>query len=554
MRLESEPNSSAAPAASDAASNQGIRYWPVLANLLLTTAALLYIWLQHDGQRADLVIATFFVATVSSIWFLIWLLFRSRISPRPKWITFSIICGLAAATAGSFKIKGYTGDLVPIIRFRWSGDSSSGRANLNGTSAKSGRLVEAAFDPADYRWPQFLGPERNGVVRNLKLDPDWKSRPPVEIWRRAIGEQAGFSSFAVDAERVFTQQQEGERELVVCYDLQTGAQRWKYSHAARYESELGGVGPRATPAVSVGRIYAYGATGILSCLDANSGKMFWRRNVVDEHTAEVLEWGNSCSPLLFENLVIVSTGARKSGSSTSDNFATLAAYDKTTGDPVWSTGSDSAGYASPVFLRLAGVPQIVMVNAGSVTGHEPKTGVVLWTTDLEAESPSVSQPVACADDRLLICKGYGVGGKLIQILRHGSGAFDAVTKWKWPRVMQTKYTSAVIHGGYAYALSDGKPECIDVATGKRRWKARGDYNHGQILLIGDLILVQCEGGDVALVEANPKKLVEVARFTAFDYRTWNSPVVAGNLLLVRNDQEIACFALPMISVPNAVKR
>ena len=212
MRLESEPNSSASPAASDAASNQGIRYWPVLANLLLTTAALLYIWLQHDGQRADLVIATFFVATVSSIWFLIWLLFRSRISPRPKWITFSIICVLAAATAGSFKIKGYTGDLVPILRFRWSEGSGSGRANLNGTSAKSKRLVERAFDPADYRWPQFLGPERNGVVRNLKLDPDWKSRPPIEIWRRAIGEQAGFSSFAVDAERVFTQQQEGERE------------------------------------------------------------------------------------------------------------------------------------------------------------------------------------------------------------------------------------------------------------------------------------------------------------------------------------------------------
>jgi outer membrane protein assembly factor BamB len=536
--------------ASDVQRNQGIRYAPMLANLVLTIAALQYVWFGLDTQRANLVIATFAVAITSALWFLFWLVFRSRIPSRPKWITVSIVICLVAITGSSFKIKGYTGDLVPIIGLRWSFDSN--RPSKMDESDKPQAQADVSSAPAEFTWPQFLGPARNGVVSNVALDPDWESRQPTEIWRWSIGSEAGFSSFAVDGGRIITQLQDADQEVIVCCNIRTGTELWRYSYAARYQSELGGVGPRATPAVDESRVYAYGATGILTCLDSTQGQLIWQRNVVDEHGADVLEWGHSCSPLVLDGRVIVSTGLKRRDD-ISQKFATLAAYDKQSGKRIWSAGSDSAGYASPIHATLAGVPQIVMVNSSSITGHELTTGNVLWKTDLSVAHPIASQPAVFKDNQLLISKGYGVGAKLIQITRLDSdGALDVKTIWKSARVLQTKYTSAVIHGNYAYALSDGRPECIDLtADGRRRWKARGDYGHGQMLLIGGLILVQCEGGDVALLETNPKKLVEIARFTAFDYRTWNSPVVVGNLLLVRNDHEMACFELPLLSPKKA---
>ncbi len=530
----------------------GVRYKPMLLNATLTTLALIVIWGFIDWQpRANGVITTCVVLTISACWFLVWLVVRSRIPLRLRWKILAVICGIVGAAAASVEIKGYTGDLVPIVGWRpWL---SGGDERFEPRPPE----IDVNMEPTDGiqfpvppSWPQFLGENRNGEVFGVCLDPNWQQRPPKQLWRISIGEDAGFSSCASAGGYFFTQQQDGDDEKVVCYNVESGAESWSYSYPARYESALGGIGPRATPALSDDhqRLYTFGGTGILHCFDAWSGKVIWSHDVVDQFGAQVLDWGISCSPLVYDNLVVTSTGAHRKGpSSGGDPFATLVAYDQTTGATVWSAGNDDAGYASPALITLAGMPQIVVFNANSVTGHDPASGEVLWRYDWKVEHPSVAQPIALPGDGLLITKGYGEGARRLNISRDESGRWHAAEAWRDPRYLKTKFANSMLRGDCVFGLSDGILACVEVKADepRRKWKARGDYGHGQMLLVGDYLLIQCESGDIALVEANPAKHVEVARMKAFDFRTWNSPVLLGNRLLIRNDRQIACYELPL---------
>jgi outer membrane protein assembly factor BamB len=529
----------------------------MLLNAALTTLCLIVVWHVVNWQHhADRVVAMFVVLTTSACWFFVWLVVRSRIPARPRWALVAAICGVAGLVAASVEIKGYTGDLVPIFGWRWAWMSGSGDEQFEPRQAKVDEEFDEARRPVDDiqfpvapSWPRFLGENQNGEVLDVRLDPDWQQRPPKQLWRISIGEDAGFSSCVSAGGYFFTQQQDGDREKVLCYHVDSGTELWSYSYPARYESSLGGVGPRATPTLDDDqqRLYTLGATGLLHCFDAWSGEKIWSRDVVDQFGAQVLKWGNSCSPLVVDNLVVVSTGAgRKGPSDGGDPFATLVAYDKQTGETIWSAGDDDAGYSSPALMKLAGTTQIVVFNAKTVTGHDSATGQISWRYDWNVDRPSVAQPIALPGDGLLITKGYGEGARRLNISRDATGQWHAEEAWSEPRFLKTKFANSVIRGDHVFGISDGILECVEIrADGARRnWKARGNYGHGQLLLVGDLLLIQCENGDVALVEANPKQHVEVARMQAFDFRTWNSPILLGNRLLIRNDRQIACYELP----------
>ncbi|MCE9547042.1 MAG: PQQ-like beta-propeller repeat protein, partial [Planctomycetia bacterium] len=311
----------------------------------------------------------------------------------------------------------------------------------------------------------------------------------------------------------------------------------------------GGAGPRATPTIDEGRVYALGATGLLNCLDGRTGKQLWQRDVRTENQAKNLEWGFSASPLIVGNLVVVSAGDKDNAiqKRTAPHY-TIIAYDKRTGQPVWRGGTDNASYCSPALATICGVRQIVIANAGSVTGHDITDGHVLWEFPWQREMPTVSQVVPLGNDLVFVSKGYNAGCGVRQISRDAGGKWSATDVWSKPTLMRTKFTNIVLRDNYAYGLNDGFLECIDVKKGARRWTTRNgrtaDYEHGQVLLVGDLLLVQSEQGDVALVEASPKKFHEVTRFSAISGRTWNYPVLIGRYLLVRNDHEAACFELP----------
>jgi outer membrane protein assembly factor BamB len=219
----------------------------------------------------------------------------------------------------------------------------------------------------------------------------------------------------------------------------------------------------------------------------------------------------------------------------------LVAYDAATGQPSWHAGSDGSSYSSPLLARLAGSEQIVIFNRGSLAGHDPESGALLWEHPWPAAQPNVAQPLPLPEDRLLASSGYGVGSKLFQLSREQE-VTRATLVWESPR-LKSKFANLVFHQGSVYGLDDGVLVCLDPATGERRWKA-GRYGHGQVLLAGGTLLVQTEGGEIVLVAPDPSGLKELARFQALDGKTWNPPALAGHLLFVRNDREAAAYDLP----------
>jgi outer membrane protein assembly factor BamB len=221
----------------------------------------------------------------------------------------------------------------------------------------------------------------------------------------------------------------------------------------------------------------------------------------------------------------------------------LVAYDAASGTTVWSGGSDRSSYSSPRLALLAGRPQLLVLNRAGVVAHDPASGAVLWEQPFPSEQPNVTTPAPLPGDRVLVSAGYGIGSKLYQVAAAEGGALEASLLWESPR-LKSKFANLVVHDGSVYGLDDGVLTCLDPATGERRWKA-GRYGHGQVILVGTLLLVQTEEGELVLIEPSPDGLRELTRYQALDGKTWNPPALAGNLLVVRNDLEAAAYELPV---------
>ncbi len=513
-------------------SRSRIRWLPAVIIVALTVLVLIVIWSLDAAHRQSRVFQTVLVLMLSFLLMLLWLLFFSRLRWKVRLLAFGAIVLTLFLSVTLFRIKGFSGDLVPLLEWRWSEKAAE---SLVGSSP----TTPGAFSK-DY--PQFLGPHRNGTVRGIKLARDWSERPPQLLWRQSIG--AGWSAFAVVGSSAVTQEQRGEYEMVVCYDLMSGQERWSHSDHDRYEATPAGVGPRATPTIVGDRVYTLGGTGILNCLDLETGERIWSEDILYDNNAELASWGMSGSPLVLDDLVVVSAGGPEGKS--------LVAYHKDTGARVWSGGSSPAEYSSPLITTLAGVPQILIFNYGSVAAHDPNGGELLWQYPWPSGTQCVSQPVPLPDDHLFVSSAYGIGCKLFQIAHDADNQLKATLVWETPR-LKAKFTNVVHRDGYIYGLDDGVLVCLDLADGQRRWK-RGRYGHGQIILVdgpgesgnqNDLLLVSAESGDVLLVEVNPDESKELARLPALASKTWNNPALAGQYLLVRNDREAACYELPL---------
>ncbi len=503
--------------------------WPVLVLDGLAVALLAWVWSVERDQRQDQVVATMAVTGATAIllvlWTLSWLLLLSRMRWRARLAgSAAIVTGLALAPA-VLEIRGVSGDVMPVLGWRWSGEAA---AATEGPAAarRSAPVTASAHD-----FPQFQGPSRDGRVPGVRLTRDW-SAPPRVRWRRPVG--AGWSGFAVAGAYAVTQEQRGEDELVTCYDRLTGELLWAHADRTRWDDPLGGPGPRATPAIHGGRVYALGASGVLNALDLGSGALLWSRNVLVDAAASPPAYGVSASPLVLDGYVVAAVGGTEGQA--------LVGYDAETGVRRWSGGSGGPAYGSPRQAVLAGAPQILVLNSGAVAAHDPGNGRVLWEFAWPSGTEMTFTPLVLPGDRVFVSTGYGVGGKLLQVRSGGEGA---VVDLLWEsRGLKSKFSNVVYHDGFLYGLDDGILVCLDPATGERRWK-EGRHGHGQLLLVDDLLLVLGESGEVALVEARPAARRELGSFTALAGKTWNPPALAGSELFVRNDREAACYELPL---------
>ena len=500
-----------------------IRWWPLFVILSLAILGIMVIWIAEAGHRQDKVVWTTMVVILTALLGTLWLLCFSRLRWRIRFLAVAIVLLCVVLSTSLFQFKGFSGDLTPIFEWRWQEKPTTFRQD----SSSPSNIEKSAMD-----YPQFLGQHRNGVVSGIQLNLDWNTHPPKLVWRQPVG--AGWSGFAVVGNSAITQEQEDDWEKVVCYELHTGEIKWSHQDSARYNATPAGLGPRATPTISGNRVYTVGSTGILNCLDFETGERLWTTNIFEENQADLPPWGVSISPLVFGELVIVSAGG-------------AVAYHKETGEIVWTGYRTKSGYSSPLVTTLLDTEQIIIFNQGLITAHEPLTGKLLWKQPwVKTYAECVAQPVPISEDTLLASTGYGAGAKLYRFSRNLTGEFDVSIVWETIN-LKAKFTNIVYYKGYLYGLDDGIFACINPADGRRQWK-RGRYGHGQTLLVSDVLLVLTESGEVVLVAPDPESHTEHARFAALkDRRTWNTPALAGRYLLVRNDREAACYELPVIN-------
>ena len=524
------------------------RWWPAIIISACLAIVLTAIWSGSGDNQQERVLQTAGALIISFVLLTIWALIFSRFSKQLRLrILFSLI-GAFALFAACFRFDQVSGNMVPIFEWRWA-NRSLPEVAIDGQSPGP---TTSDSNTTGLSFPQFLGPTRDCKTPGPGLATDWKTNPPKEMWRQDIG--AAWSGFVVSAHRAITQEQRDENEVVSCYDLLTGKMLWMHSNPGHYNTKIAGEGPRATPAIHNGKVYALGATGILNCLELPTGKPVWQRNIASDAGLKVddevdqtgaakkrnkaKEWGYSSSPLIVEDKVIVSAGGEAGKS--------LLAYNLDTGKPVWSGGDSRAGYSSACVATIHGEKQILIFNQDGLAAHKSETGSVVWSFKWEAGVPHVSMPVALANNQILISLGYGQGSKLIQVNK-SEESYSANELWS-SRFMKAKFTNLIAHQGHIYGLDDGIFACINQEDGRRNWKD-GRFGHGQILMRANHILIMAENGEVILIEASPKRQIEVSRFAALDGKTWNPHTLVGKYLLVRNHREAACYKLPLTKTP-----
>ena len=460
-----------------------------------------------------------------SLAFVIWAVAGRRLSGPIRQI--SMVLTILIACGGWMLVRsdGITADAGMVLKWRWS---ATAEEKLLAQTVDQPLLTASlpVATEADAEWPGFRGPGRNSIVQGAQINTDWSTSPPVELWRRKIG--PGCSSFAVRGNYFYTQEQRGDDEIVACYNLSTGDPVWQHRDAARFWDSHAGAGPRATPTLSDSCVFTFGATGILNVLDARNGSVIWSRNPASDTDAKDSGWGFTSSPLVVKDVVIVAATGK------------LAAYDRVSGEPRWFGPDGGDSYSSPHLMTIGGVTQIVLLSGSGAAAFAPADGTQLWVHSWE-DGTRIVQPALADDGDLLISAGAGKGMRRIAAVS-GSDGWHIEERWTSTR-LRPDFNDFVVHKGYIYGFDGGRVTCIDASNGERKWK--GENYGGQLLLLADqdLLLVLSEKGELVLVRATSEKFDELANYPAIAGKTWNHPVMAGNILLVRNTEEMAAFRL-----------
>lgn len=522
-----------------------------LGGLALVVAALGATWLlKHDSMWLPWLFA--YAIPLLCLAFVTWAVATSRLPDRVRRATMVATILIACGAWLFVRQDGINGDHVATFGWRWAASSEErllAQTTEEPSTSPAAPAVAASVTPlatpsasatpetpktpsaapstARAEWPGFRGSGRDGIVRGVRIKTDWSGSPPVQIWRRPVG--PGWSSFAVGGDLLYTQEQRGENEVVACYKATTGQPVWTHRDNARFFESNAGAGPRATPTLSNGRVYTFGATGILNALDARTGNVLWSRNVSSETGTKIPFWGFSSSPLVIGDVVIVAASGQ------------LVAYYTTNGNRRWLGPAGGGSYSSPHLVTIDGVPQVLLMSGSRAISLAIADGKQLWQHDWSVNS--IVQPAVTPDGDVLLTSQDN-GTRRIAVT-HNSNGWTTTERWT-SNGLKPYFNDFVVHKGHAYGFDGRILSCIDLKDGQRKWKG-GRYGNGQLLLLPDqdLLLVLSEEGELALVGATPDQFTEIAHAPAIEGKTWNHPVLVGDTLWVRNSEQMAAFRLSL---------
>ena len=401
-------------------------------------------------------------------------------------------------------------------------------------------LLTAAAQAAD--WPQWRGPQRDGISSETGLLQSWSADGPAVQWRTRLGN--GFSGISIANGRVFTMFARGADEFAICLDAATGAERWRHRTGPYYKETQGGDGPRSTPTVEGEIVYVLGATGKLFALAAASGVPIWEKDLVAEFDSEVPKWGFSTSPLIEGDLLLVEAGGRD-GNFVVDmvidrkTAVTAVALDKATGATAWTALNEKMSYSSPIAFTAAGARQLAYFTAYSLTGLAPEDGRVYWRYPYKTRyDVSAATPIFIPPNRLFISTGDDNGGVVLQIKSHGDSlAIEPV--WQ-NKKMKNHFGTSVLYDNHLYGFDNAILKCLDAHTGQEKWKTRG-YGKGTLIVADGQLIVLGEEGQLGLVEATPAGFREKTKAQVLNGRCWTMPSLADGRLYVRDESEIVCL-------------
>lgn len=449
-------------------------------------------------------------------------------SQRPA-LRSALLVAMLAATWGVFpffRLEGFTGGYLPEFSWRWA------KLQSGGSEKTVSPEDVAAWKPATVEWPGFRGPEGDSRVAASGANVDWKAAPEI-LWRVPMG--AAWSSFAHVSGHLFTQEQQGDEEMVTCLDAATGRIVWRSGYPCKFFDVVAGAGPRATPTYIDGKLFTYGAKAHLTCLDAASGKILWQRDLMKEVNAQLPVWGFSSSPLAVGKVAVVYAGG--------DGDNGLMAFNRETGEPAWRMASGGMNFSSAQRVALAGTELVLFGDGGGLTALAPDTGAVAWEyTPKDWNGPAICQPQQVAPESLIVPLGDGAGVARLEVTKDGD-AWRISERWVCKK-FKPSFNDFVFYKGHCYGFDNNAFACLDADTGEVTWKHRG-YKFGQVLLLEDagVLAVTTESGGLALVAAEPQAHRELGQYELLTGKTWNHPVAAAGRLFVRNGEEAVAVSL-----------
>jgi len=385
-------------------------------------------------------------------------------------------------------------------------------------------------------WPQFLGPQRNGISAETGLIDTWPAGGPKEIWRVEGG--GGMAGLAISGETLATLIQRDGKQFILSLNASTGKSIWQTAVAPEYRNNMG-AGPRATPTISNGKIFAFTGQGILAALNLADGKIVWSRNLPQELSGRPAEYGMACSPLVVDGQVIVTVGAPK---------AAVVACDATTGKTLWTAGKDKTGYSSPAVLKVGGSPQIVVFTGSSALGLKPGSGKALWHHPYQTPYDcNIATPIA-VDGNVFISSGENHGSALLKLTQDGD-TFTASEVWASngpTSVMRNEWQTSILLNGHLYGMDNvggAGPithlTCIEAATGKRVWQ-EARFGKGNLIAADGKLFISTMRGEIVIARATPKGYEEIGSAKLFK-GSRTAPALANGRLYLRDDKEIVCL-------------
>jgi len=401
-------------------------------------------------------------------------------------------------------------------------------------AGKSARGQEA---PVREDWPTFLGPTRNNISRETGLLTDWPAGGLREIWHRDVGD--GYGPPVVARKRLVVFHRIGDEEVLECVDAEGGGEvHWRYGYPTRYVDSYGyNGGPRSGPCIDGDRVYGYGAEGVLTCVDFDTGALVWQRPVNREFKVPKGFFGAGSAPVVDSGLVLINVGG--------PDGAGVVAFSAETGETVWKAGDDGASYSTPVVAAVRGERLAIFHTADGLFAAEVKTGAVRYTFPFRSdiyESAIAATPVVVGD-RVFLSGTYNIGAI---VLRLAPGGPEVV--WRDEFAMQNHWATSVYHDGYLYGV-DGRHErgsnirCIEFETGKVMWAAEEGLGRASLIIAEGHLIALGERSRLALIGLSPEAYREKARVRVSSRRIWTPPILAQGRIYIRNEREMKCFDL-----------